>query len=717
MGEVWKAFHPRLERSVAIKLILPEVVERPQVRAAFLREVQNLSKLHAPQTLQVLDFGLSDRDEPYMVTEFLEGEDLASRLRREGLIPVEETIFIGVEILKSLSEAHAHSIVHRDLKPGNIFLQELRSLSGSRFGVKVLDFGVAKVLSTQDNDPEATLWPDVALKGSPRYMAPEQIQGERILPQTDLYALGGILYLMLVGEPVFPGKHRKVLLAHLNEKPRSLQERAVISIPEPLEQLVLRCLSKEPLQRPKSAEVMRAELESILRSLESEEQVEMEDSGEWESSVTLRVEPAWDKALEQLQVIHSPVPLSDTITPASAPSPYSGLKPEDLEPSSAHINPEAQASLPETLKILRPDEIKNPEVQANLPETLKILRPDEIKNPEAQVSPPEAPGILRLDEIKTIEGESSQARLQETQEVPNAQFSAESLFGEISGLSSPFGSMSSLAGLPSRGKPPPVSTPPNKEQLKQPLDVGASLGLLEPSPVQIFDEASLELKRPLKDKPPQGAEASPPEVVKLGLAMGFETQEPSSAQALLEESPKSEVPVLDNTRVSSARMQPSKGPLLSQHQWIGLGALAFLILLWSLRLPIAEGLSLDPSSSLGRLLGMSPQITFAPQKLSPRKLFNERSLLPKQVKPVEQRPAVVNNIIPRGRTVMLKSRVAAKFTRLDSKELICEEATRCEVPIDINIKVEKKGYETLLLHGDDLYDRRGRSWKIWMRKR
>ncbi|MCB9530052.1 MAG: serine/threonine protein kinase [Myxococcales bacterium] len=265
MGTVWTARHPTLDRKVAIKLIRSEVQSNPRAREAFLREVRALSRLHGPQIVQVMDFGFTDGGDPYMVTEFLEGEDLLARLQRTGPLPAREAVAIGVEVLEALAEAHAMGVVHRDLKPGNIFLQ--RVAGGARTAVKVLDFGIAKLISGDEG--EETVWPGARLKGSPRYMSPEQVEGGAITPATDIYAFGATLYRVLTGEPVFGGPRDGVLAAHVGRAVEPMGERApLLGIPPELDELVLACLAKDPAARPQSAAALHGRLVRLRAALE-----------------------------------------------------------------------------------------------------------------------------------------------------------------------------------------------------------------------------------------------------------------------------------------------------------------------------------------------------------------------------------------------------------------------------------------------------------------
>ena len=269
MGAVWQARHPTLDRPVAIKVIRAEARHNPDAREAFLREIRSLSRLRSPQTVQVIDSGFTETGAPWMATEFLEGEDLRQRIGRSGSLPVRDALFVGIEVLKSLSEAHALGIVHRDLKPGNIFLQRVPTVDGTRIAVKVLDFGVAKLLPVEGGDVESTLWPQAPVKGSPRYMAPEQVTGDPpVSPVSDLYAFAGMMYRTLSGQPVFEGGRDHLFEAHVALAPKPLAQRFPdLGVPAAVDDVILRCLAKQPRDRPASADHVRRALEQALTEL------------------------------------------------------------------------------------------------------------------------------------------------------------------------------------------------------------------------------------------------------------------------------------------------------------------------------------------------------------------------------------------------------------------------------------------------------------------
>ncbi len=221
MGTIWKARHPHLDRLVAIKQIRTEVSDEPLIRTAFLREVQHLSKLHSPHIVQVTDCGFTEAGLPYMVTEYLDGEDLRQRLEREHRLPVREALRIGSDILRALAEAHAVGLVHRDLKPGNVFLQRLAGMRTP--AVKVLDFGVAKLISNDGAEP--SIQPSMGGKGSPRYMAPEQILREEPTPAADIYSFGATLFRMITGHHLFDGLPSEVLYHHLETPAPALRDK------------------------------------------------------------------------------------------------------------------------------------------------------------------------------------------------------------------------------------------------------------------------------------------------------------------------------------------------------------------------------------------------------------------------------------------------------------------------------------------------------------
>ncbi|HVY46727.1 MAG TPA: serine/threonine-protein kinase, partial [Minicystis sp.] len=194
MGSVWLAHHVKLEMACAVKFIHADVADAEGVRERFEREAKIAGQLKSPHVVQVLDYGIED-GRPYIAMELLDGEDLAKRLAKRGRLSAQETVAIVAQIARALAKAHAAGLVHRDLKPENVFLvrDEEHEL------VKVLDFGIAKAKTPIDTRTKTG-----ALMGTPRFMSPEQAQGEKTLDhRSDLWSLGVITYRCVVGHLPF----------------------------------------------------------------------------------------------------------------------------------------------------------------------------------------------------------------------------------------------------------------------------------------------------------------------------------------------------------------------------------------------------------------------------------------------------------------------------------------------------------------------------------
>lgn len=247
MGTVFRAVDTRLGRPVAVKVSGERYTER------FEREAQAISALNHPNVCTLYDVGPD-----YLVMELLEGSTLADRIGKEPMAP-EEVARYGAQIASALAEAHAHGIVHRDLKPGNVMI--------TRHGVKVLDFGLARVLE------ETGLTATNFVIGTPGYMAPEQLQGKESTPATDLFALGLVLYEMATGRLPFPDSSlgRLLALAPQTRVPPASQYRA--NLPGALDLLITRLLATDPGQRPQSAAEVAAELNQIADRLTQPEVV------------------------------------------------------------------------------------------------------------------------------------------------------------------------------------------------------------------------------------------------------------------------------------------------------------------------------------------------------------------------------------------------------------------------------------------------------------
>ncbi|MEZ4437130.1 MAG: protein kinase [bacterium] len=253
-GAVYRARHLTLDRQVAVKINLH--LHRPDLIARFKREARVMTRLRHPGCVTLLDYGEEPDGLIYMVQEFIDGRTLRSLLKAEdrALDPA-RAIDLACQVLDALEEAHLLEIVHRDITPSNIMITEDAQ---GREVVKVLDFGLAK-LRDPTNDEESLTRSGIAM-GTPHYMAPEQILQREIDPRTDLYGLGIVLYLMLMGRPPFRGKIAyEVLKQQIKAPPPAMN-----GLPGPIEEAVRIALSKDPDQRYGSAAEMREALQQAL---------------------------------------------------------------------------------------------------------------------------------------------------------------------------------------------------------------------------------------------------------------------------------------------------------------------------------------------------------------------------------------------------------------------------------------------------------------------
>jgi eukaryotic-like serine/threonine-protein kinase len=255
MGEVWRATDLLLERTVAVKLLRESFAEDPVIVERFRREALTAAGLSHPNMANVFDY-VQDNGRTGIVMEFVEGETLAERIERVGPLDEADAVRTTSALLTALSVAHEAGIVHRDVKPGNVMITPTGA-------VKVTDFGIARAAGHE------TLTETGMVVGTAHYLSPEQVSGKPASPSSDLYAVGAILYEMLTGAKPFEAETPlAVAMQRLTEDPIAPQQHRP-GIAEPIAQVALRALARDPEQRYASADGMRSALEAALASTQS----------------------------------------------------------------------------------------------------------------------------------------------------------------------------------------------------------------------------------------------------------------------------------------------------------------------------------------------------------------------------------------------------------------------------------------------------------------
>ena len=250
MGVVYKVRHLILKKRnlFALKILLPRFSKDSKFQERFLREVEVAMGLTHENIVQTRDFGKTEDGLLFFTMDFCHGRALKDVIAEVGAFPPERAAHIAKELLRALSEAHRVGVVHRDLKPDNILLVK----DGERERVKILDFGIAKLL---EGDGDSQTLTQGGVIGTPKYMSTEQAAGEAVDGRSDLYSLGVVLYEMLTGSVPFSGRTaRSILMAHLTTPPPAFTELELeLKVPVRLERFVLQLLAKDRDKRPPDA--------------------------------------------------------------------------------------------------------------------------------------------------------------------------------------------------------------------------------------------------------------------------------------------------------------------------------------------------------------------------------------------------------------------------------------------------------------------------------
>jgi eukaryotic-like serine/threonine-protein kinase len=264
MGRVYEAEHIDIGRRCALKILHPAYSQTPDLVERLRREARAASKISHPNVVDVTDSGTTPDGAFFFVMEYLEGIELGELIYRERRLDIRRTLIIGTQICRALQAAHEANVIHRDLKPENVLILKR---DGQPNFVKVLDFGIAK--SGNENDLKESqggqrrlTHPGMTM-GTPEYMAPEQASGKPADPRSDIYAVGGLLYEMLSGNPPYEGANfMEILHKKANTMPAPLST-VRPDVPAQLEALIMRAMAKDPAQRPPTMEAFEKELQNV----------------------------------------------------------------------------------------------------------------------------------------------------------------------------------------------------------------------------------------------------------------------------------------------------------------------------------------------------------------------------------------------------------------------------------------------------------------------
>ncbi len=257
---IYRGRHVEMDRLVALKILKLDEDVQASALERFSQEARLTCSINHPNVVTIYEFGQDERGLLYLAMEWLEGKSLNDHLAERGPLQPESVAEIGCQIAAGLSAAHRSEVLHRDLKPSNVMLARLPT--GERH-VKLLDFGVATAIDEPDEE-SLRITHEGMFVGTPRYAAPEQIQGRELTVQTDIYGLGLLLWEAALGRPAVPTvEFRECCAHHLSEEPWRLPDE--VEIPDPLGEVIERCLRKDPNERFASCADLGEALERLAK--------------------------------------------------------------------------------------------------------------------------------------------------------------------------------------------------------------------------------------------------------------------------------------------------------------------------------------------------------------------------------------------------------------------------------------------------------------------
>src|SRR5579859_4477875 len=252
MARVYKARDTVIGRTVAVKILAEEGCADEEVKSRFLQEARLAGNVTHDNIISIYDFGEDAEGRPFMVMEFLKGEDLRHAIKDGATGDVRNKLRIALDIARSLEHIHTQSIIHRDIKPDNVHI----TTSGA---VKLMDFGISKM----QNSTRTTTG---VVMGTPYYMAPEQVLGRSVTPQVDVYAFGVLMFELMTGTKPIVGDTVERIFYQILQEPLNVEPMKQAGVPEPVINLVRRCTEKDPAQRPQGFGEVCAEIQRMIQT-------------------------------------------------------------------------------------------------------------------------------------------------------------------------------------------------------------------------------------------------------------------------------------------------------------------------------------------------------------------------------------------------------------------------------------------------------------------